>query len=84
MSKMPPQGSYTIPQILNLFFGHNNKDTAFYRKCPKSCDMNFSDRDKFLYFLNSTVFNGRGEIDNFVYRYGTINIVNKTNLSKFD
>ncbi|MCW2261955.1 hypothetical protein M2265_003378 [Sphingobacterium kitahiroshimense] len=46
--------------------------------------MNFSDRDKFLYFLNSTVFNGRGEIDNFVYRYGTINIVNKTNLSKFD
>jgi len=84
MSKMPPQGSYTIPQILNLFFGHNHKDTAFYRKCPKSLCRKFNDWDKFLYFLNSRVFNGRGEIGNFVYGYGTINIVNKTNLFKFD
>jgi len=25
MSKMPPQGAYSIPQVLYLFFGHAQK-----------------------------------------------------------
>ncbi|HWD90706.1 MAG TPA: hypothetical protein VG367_21425, partial [Mucilaginibacter sp.] len=25
MSKMPPQGSYSIPQVLDLFFSHGGK-----------------------------------------------------------
>jgi len=32
MSKMPPQGSYSIPQVLYLFFGHAPKVKSKKRK----------------------------------------------------